>query len=364
LNIGFYQGLDQDPRANPDIQLIPEFAGSGSMTEVVGAAKKLLQFHNVDILSGMINYRVLPEITPLISSRKSLGFFYDMGELLPPNESFVNDIFFNSLQLYQSQYALGYWAQKEFRNHGQIIMPIYNAGFDLHVAFQAGIAAAGGSTVSLSTIHYKQDDPHHLDIEALMEEIKKESPAFVHAIFVGPQGNEFLESWKAQSWTKNIPLLLAENMLYEDMLNDVKHMDLELYGAISWNPSSEQKHNQEFVKKFKENTGQSASIYSLLGYEAGLLFKENLPALKKRDWEVLKEGIQKTVIEGPRGSRKFSFGQGIIAPEIDIVKISCRNSNIHNLILERGETVSQENGVLNPFDDGVDSGWVNPYLCI
>lgn len=364
LNIGFYQGLDQDPRRNPDVNLIPEFAGSGSMTEAVGAAKKLLQFHNVDIISGMINYRVLPEITPLITSRKSIGFFYDMGELLPANNPLTSDIFFNSLQLYQSQYALGYWAQKEYKNHGWVIMPIYNSGFDLHLAFQAGISAAGGSTLSLSTIHFKQDDPHHLDIEALMLEIKAESPAFVHAIFVGPQGNEFLEHWKKETWTKDIPLILAENMIYEDMINDVKHMDFDFYGATSWNPYSEDKNNQQFVKKYLANTGQPANIYALLGYEAGLLFRENLASIKKRDWEVVKEGFQKTVIEGPRGNRKFSFDKGILQPEIDIVKISCRNNSINSLVLERGNTFVQQDGVLNPFDDGVDSGWVNPYLCI
>lgn len=364
LQTGFYLGLDQDPNRKTDIEIIPEFSGTGSIREVESATKKLLQFNNVDILSGMIGYKSLPDIVPLIAKRNKTSFFFDMGELLPPNEPLGDGFFFNSLQLYQSEYALGYWAQKEFSGIGSLVMPIYNAGYNLNVAFQAGVGAAGGDSLLVSTIHHKHDDPHHLDIEAIMKKLRQEAPAYVHAIFVGPQGNEFMEAWKAETWTKDIPLLVAENMLYEDMLGDIQNLGLDLYGATSWNANSEDKHNVKFVKKFKENTGQSANIYALLGYEAGLLFKEWLPYLKKRDWDTVWKGFSQTVLEGPRGPRKFVFENDLLSPEIDIVKVSCRNERISSLVIDRGTTLSQNDNLLNPFDDGFNSGWVNPYLCI
>lgn len=364
LTVGFYLGIDQDPRNNPDVQFVPDFAGTGSLREVEAVAKKLLQFNNVDILSGMINYRALPSLMPIVSNWKKMAFFFDMGELMPPSESLGRDFFFNSLQLYQSQYALGYWAQKEYKNPGHIVMPIYNSGFILNAAFQQGIAAAGGSTLLQSVIQYKEDDPHHLDIEPIMDTIRKEKPAFVHALFVGPQGNEFLEHWKKETWTRDIPLLVAENMLYDDMLVDIANLGLELYGATSWNSASEDKHNQLFTKKFKELTGQEANIYALLGYEAGLLFKEWIPVLRKKDWDLLRECFAKTEIQSPRGVRRFTHEKQLQRPEIDIIKVKCENNLINRFVIDHGETMADANGLPNPIETELESGWVNPYLCI
>ncbi|WP_025668060.1 ABC transporter substrate-binding protein [Aquimarina megaterium] len=365
LATGFYLGLGQKPGRRSDIELIPEFAGSGGISSVIEAAKKLLNFTNVDIVSGMISYRSLPNLVQLIDNRKdALGFFFDMGEMLPSFDYHSPNVFFNSHQLYQSQYALGYWAQKEYQQPGLIITPIYNSGYHLHTSFQAGISAAGGNTVLQSVIPYNTNNPHHLDIESIFDKIRKEAPAYVHALFVGPQGNEFLNLWKSKSWTKDIPLLVAENMLYPDMLTDVKHLELNLYGAMLWNPNAEHKINKQFVKKFKQNTGQPPNLYALQGYETGLLFKELLRPLKKRQWDVVKEKLQKMNIESPRGLKNFCSKEGFITPDIDIVKIKTNNSGIYNTIIDIGKKMNENNPITNHIVGELDSGWVNPYLCI
>jgi len=365
LATGFYLGLGQKPGKRADIELIPEFAGSGGISTTTEATKKLLNFTNVDILSGMISYRSLPDILPLIDSRKdALGFFFDMGEILPNFDYYSPNIFFNSHQLYQSQYALGYWAEKEYKQPGLIVTPIYNAGYHLHSSFQAGISAAGGNTVLQSVIPYNSNNPHHLNIESIFEQIKKEAPAYVHALFVGPQGNEFLKQWKSKSWAKDIPLLVAENMLYSDMLDDVKHLGLNLYGAMLWNSNSENKANKQFVKKFKQSTGQPPNLYALQGYEAGLIFKELLRPLKKRQWDVVKEGLQKKSIESPRGIKSFCAKEGFSTPEIDIVKIKTNTSGIYHTIIDIGKEMNQNNPITKHIKSEIDSGWVNPYLCI
>ncbi|TSE09757.1 ABC transporter substrate-binding protein [Aquimarina algiphila] len=169
LATGFYLGLDQKPGRRADIELIPEFAGSGGIPSVVEATKKLLNFSNVDIISGMISYRSLPDLIPLIDSRKNaIGFFFDMGEMLPTFDYHSPNIFFNSHQLYQSQYALGYWAQKEYKAPGFIITPIYNSGYQLHTSFQAGVRDAGGNTILQAVIPYDNNNPHHLNIEDIL----------------------------------------------------------------------------------------------------------------------------------------------------------------------------------------------------
>lgn len=360
---GFYQGLNQDPNRS-DIQLIPEFAGTGGRNAVIDAAKKLLQFSHVDILSGMINYKILPDLVPLIGSMRKMALFYDLGEMMPLFDTSIQNVFFNSHQLYQSEYALGYWAHKEFRNTGMVLTPIYNTGFHLHRGFEFGVGDAGGTEIIHSTIPYKEEDPHHLDIDYAFDMIHKESPAYVHAIFVGPQGNEFLAKWKSYSWTRDIPLIVAENMLYEDMLGDVSNLGLEMYGAMLWNERSENGKNQFFVKRFRELTGQPANLYALLGYETGLLFKEMLKPLKKRQWDKVSHLMATTTIEGPRGPKSFALNGEHTLPKIDIVKVNTRGVKQQHLVVESGKHLLMNNPRLKEGIALDNSGWLNPYLCI
>lgn len=360
---GFYMGLNQDPNRS-DIQLVPEFAGTGSRKMVIDAAKKLLQFNQVDMLSGMINYKLLPDLVPLMGGMGKTGMFYDLGEMMPLFDNTLQNSFFNSHQLYQSEYALGYWAHKEFGDTGMVLTPIYNTGFHLHRGFEFGIGDAGGTQVIQSTIPYNANDAHHLDIDYAFEMIKKEAPAYVHAIFVGPQGNEFLAKWKSYDWTRDIPLIVAENMLYDDMLGDIANLGLEMYGAMLWNERSEKGKNQFFVKRFRELTGQSANIYALLGYEAGLLFKEILKPIKKRQWDKINHLMSNTTIEGPRGPRNFTLNGEHALSKIDIVKVNTRGVKIQHLIVDQGKHLQLSNPRLKEGIALDNSGWLNPYLCI
>ena len=360
---GFYLGLGQEPNRS-DIQLINEFAGTGNRTAFNEAARKLVQFSNVDILSGLVGYKAIADIIPMMDKYGKLGFFHDMGELLPLFETPYSNSFFNSHQLCQSEYALGYWAQKEFKNPGLVLTPIYNVGFHLHRAFEFGIGDAGGDQVLHSTIPYKPDQPHHLDIDYAFEIIHKESPAFVHAIFVGEQGNEFLAKWKTYSWTRDISLIVSENMMYEDMLSDVKHLNIQVYGAMLWNENSQNPRNQRFVNSFRQLAGQPPNLYALLGYESGLLFKEMLRPLKKRQWDKVKHLMATTVVEGPRGPKGFSLNGDYALPKIDIVKLNTFATGQQAVVIERGKGLLLTNPRLKSGISFENSGWINPYLCI
>lgn len=361
---GFYLGLGQKAGKRSDIEILPEFAGSGSKGAFEDAFKKLLQFSNVDIISGMVSYRTIPDMVSLLEKNNKIGAFFDMGELTPNFDYHSPNMFFNSHQLYQSQFALGYWAEKTYKQPGQIITPIYNSGYQLHNAFYAGIKAAGGAVTLQTIIPYKENDPHHLDIDSVFKEMRKNPPAYVHALFVGPQGNEFLAKWKTETWAKDIPLLVAENMLYDDMLSDVKHLNLELYGASLWNPKSEKKENKFFTKKFLATTGQPPNFYALMGYEMGLLFKEVLKPLKKRDWDTVKTFMQNTIIEGPRGEVSFYPKTGLATPQMDIIKVKTGHTGINSMIIDSGKKLDLQSPEAMSLKIKSESGWLNPYLCI
>ncbi|HWV66535.1 ABC transporter substrate-binding protein, partial [Chitinophaga sp.] len=267
LITGWLIGMGLDPVRQRTIQFIPEFTNMGGIKASEEAARKLLFFNRVDILSGLISYKSIPELVPLIEMEKKPAFFFDMGEYVPHFPYLSPDIFYASHQLWQSQYALGHWAQSTFGEGGHMIMPVYEAGYHLNSTFQQGNAAAGGTSLQLNILPFDPQQPHKLDTTAIFNKWKKERPAYVHAIFCGSLGLKFLEQWIQSGLHKEVPLLVHEAMVYDDILDDVKHADLELYTSRSWMREDENKANQLFVKQFENLAKQPANIFALMGYE-------------------------------------------------------------------------------------------------
>jgi branched-chain amino acid transport system substrate-binding protein len=152
LLTGWLLGMELDPVRQRTIQFTQEYTNLGGGRDTEAAARKLLFFNRVDVISGLISYKAIPDITPLIDRERKPAFFFDMGEHVPFFPMLSPDIFYASHQLWQSQYALGYWAQKTYGNGGHIILPVYEAGYHLNSTFQQGVAAAGGTQVQSTVI--------------------------------------------------------------------------------------------------------------------------------------------------------------------------------------------------------------------
>src|SRR5665213_667753 len=145
LMAGILLGLYPDPLKQNEIQFVPVYTKMGDIKSSVEAVNKLIFFDQVDMISGLISYKSIPEIIPLVESFNKLAFFFDMGEYIPDFSYFSPNIFFSSQQIWQSQYALGNWAHKEFGDTGILVMPIYEAGYHLSSAFHQGAIAAGSA---------------------------------------------------------------------------------------------------------------------------------------------------------------------------------------------------------------------------
>lgn len=364
LVTGWLLGMGLDPVRQRTVQFTSEYTHMGSADASVAAARKLLFFNNVDILSGLISYKITPEIIPLVENTKRPAFFFDMGEYIPHFPYLSPDVFYASHQLWQSQYALGKWAQEKFGNGGHIIMPVYEAGYHLHSAFKEGITAAGSTQMSMTVLPFDERDPKKLELDELFTKIAKDAPPYVHAIFAGSMGTRFLEKWIQSGFHKKIPLLINETMAYDDILEDIKHVDLEIYTSMMWMREDQNKANQQFVKKFESMAQQPANIFALMGYEAGLMWRELLPYARKKDWDAVKQQLRTGVIDGPRGQKNFYPASGFALPSANILKISTTGNKINKLILDQGAGMRYDAKEFEMIHNESVSGWQNPFLCI
>ncbi|SHM46453.1 amino acid/amide ABC transporter substrate-binding protein, HAAT family [Chitinophaga jiangningensis] len=364
LVTGWLLGMGLDPVRQRTVQFTSEYTHMGSARASADAARKLLFFNNVDVLSGLISYKVTPDIIPLVEQSKKPAFFFDMGEYIPHFPHLSPDMFYASHQLWQSQFALGNWAHKQFGDGGHMIMPVYEAGYHLHTAFREGVTAAGSTQIGLTVLPFDQNDPSKMELDELFVTLARDAPSYVHAIFAGSMGTRFLQKWIESGFHKKIPLVINETMAYDDILQDIKHIDLEIYTSMTWMREDQRKANQLFVKKFESIAQQPANVYALMGYEAGLMWRELLPYAQQKDWSAVKQQLRTGVIDGPRGEKNFYPASGFALPTVNILRISTTGNKINKLILDQGTGMRYDAKEFEMIHNESLTGWQNPFLCI
>lgn len=357
---GIYCAAMKMKLSQQDFAFVPVYVGQGGTKAILEALQKLLFFEGVDVVTGMVNIKILDEVRPLLENHHKLGLFFDMGELAPSPAGYGPNIGLISMNFWQAQYALGQWAVQEFGKDGQIIMPIYEAGFNLNAAFVDGAGAAGAERLHSMVLPENLANKDGLNLDGFFAALEKDTPHFVHAIFTGKMGNDFLQQWRSSKFYDTVPLLMVENMAYEDMLDDVKHLGMKVYSTSSWNRKDETVHNRKFVKDFEDFGKQQANVFGMIGYEIGLSLSTMMPLLKKGDAAAALHNLKNQGVTGPRGILDLN-ANGRQRPAIDITKIITSNQNINQTIIAQTSAVGFDTSSL--YQQTV-SGWQNPYLSV
>jgi len=73
--LGLYpKGVQQD-----EIQFIPVYTNMGDPKTTLQAVNKLVFFDQVDIISGLVSYKSIQDIIPVIETYNKLAFFFRHG---------------------------------------------------------------------------------------------------------------------------------------------------------------------------------------------------------------------------------------------------------------------------------------------
>lgn len=362
---GFYAALPETIGQSHFFELIPEYVKQGGIKETIEASQKLIYFNNVDIVSGLVNYKSVPELIPLIEQRNKLGFFLDMGENIPYNHHISDNVFFNSFQLWQAEYALGEWSYNSFGDKGTVLMSLYDAGYHLQSAFRQGGIMGGSKEMDFSVLHGDPAKPQVTEnIHHFFESTYSKFPAYLHAIFCGDEAITFLREFAQSRLNKRVPLVITAHMASEEILNEVSDLSLEMYAASMYNYSAEDSINKFFKENFVSYTGRKPNIFSLLGYEWGQAMLELIPYFEKRDFKTVAYLLKSERINSPRGQRNFYLDSKYALPVIDIEKIKIEQGKITKLSIAQGHAMKYNSYVFDEIHRENVSGWQNPYLCV
>lgn len=360
---GFYSAIPE--KYHNIFQMVPEYIGQGGEKQVVDAANKLLNFDQVDILSGLISYKVLPSIIPSIERRNKIGFFFDAGEYIPYTHHISDNVFFNSFQMWQSEYAMGFWAHQQFGEKGVVVVPIYDGGYHLQSAFRQGAVMAGANELDFQILNYRPEGSQITgQIQELFKYLKKENFSFIHALFCGNEALEFYSEFCKSELNKKIPLIVSAHMASDEILNQLSNLNLNFYSASMWNYHSKEKANLKFKQRVFNFADQKPDFHTLLGYETGLLFEKLIPEFQRRNWTEIKKKLKTETVEGPRGKRSFFLNSEYATPLIDIEKISFNANKITKIVIEQGKAMQYNHETYERIHKENVSGWQNPYLCV
>lgn len=358
---GLACALDKYKIAASQFNFIPAYVGNGERTKCLEEAKRLIFFEGVDVLMGMVSVKVLDELKPMLQSFNKLGLFLDFGEYIPTAETTAENLCCLSMNLWQSQFALGKWAVKEFGTDGQLVMPLYESGFNLSSAFTEGAALAGSTGVNSFVLPTAYASNENLNLEAFFAALEKQTPSFVHAIFSGKMANQFLWQWRKSKFYDTVPLVTVENMAYNEALFEVEDMGIKMYSARSWHRDTQTKVNKEFVKKFEDFGKQPANVFAMLGYEAGLALAAMFPTLVKGDATEAVSILNKKGVDGPRGVISSNSSENTAYYPIDIVKIQTGGVKTFQTIMATETAFGFDTSEVI---ENTQSGWLNPYISV
>jgi hypothetical protein len=131
-----------------------------------------------------------------------------------------------------------------------------------------------------------------------------------------------------------------------------------------WDFNAQDALNIKFKERYITQTGTKPDIFSLLGYEMGLLFMQQISDIQKRNWDVVIPNMKKETIKSPRGDRNFFLDSDYSTPIISIEKINTGNNLVRKMIIGEGRSLKYNHSIFNEIHNECVTGWENPYLCV
>jgi len=359
------QGFDtalQKEGSDISIESYPEFIQTGGLKDTEDALKKLLLYEQVDLVIGVTSTKVAIGILPILENKQAPVILINLGADIPLRELSSDYLFYNSLHLWKSEWAIGRWAQKKYGGEPSINMSFYEGGYGLHEAYKTGTAASGAETVKLNIVKNLSPSP---DTSPLIQYLSAQRPSHAHALLSGKEGEQFLQLFYEQDLMSKLSLTVNPFMAEDGLLADIP-AGLELYNALSWSATLDDPLNQAFVHLYTGSWGEPPNVFSLLAYEVGLALAA---AIREIPGKISREELARTL-----GQVRFPGPRGIIALSTRPLQTDlpvyirkpvkdARTGIPANRVLEKETGIEWNDPTLTAIQSSL-TGWQNPYLCV
>jgi hypothetical protein len=341
---GVFPDLKEDVRAafalgmkDVPFTILETFIQSGEQKQVEEGLNKLLFFDRVDLALGIVENGITLACLPIIQKYGTPVLINNVGACAPKASLSAPNLFYNSLHLWKSEWAMGKWSQETYGGVPSIGMSIYEAGYQMHDCFRLGAGSGGAESVTFNILK-NMGGP--IDTSPLLEYLEEQRPVHTHALLSGNEAIEFVRLFRDSPFSQSI------------ILTAHPFVDASLTYAATWAPSLPGEANRAFCSQFST----PPHAFMLLAYECGLAVAA---AVKSITGHVTRDTLRSALNDvrpvGPRGAIALStqplqarqavylFREGRFSGELPALHWD------DPIILSTGDNLS---------------GWVNPYLCV
>lgn len=315
-------------------------SANASEKEVLEEAQKLL-LDEVDYLISYTNVTNLTLLQDLVAKFGKTSILIDSGaqSRIVGSEN-AKQAYWLSMQLMESAYRLCQYTSEEGKGKLVILSDFINSGYQMASHFTNCFDKNGGE-VCFQFVAPMQDDLEN-QLDELAKRIIEEAATHVYINAHGEEGSKYLTLSKRNDIRNKLPKLkwcIGNQLFHEVNASDLKENE-EIYVCSTWLKNSES--GKSFSKMFEEKTNRKPSIFSSLGYEAGLLVKSI------EDKDIVN-------IEGLRGKLVWSDKQNYLQAQHNFYAIRKGEVTLISQHLDDPKIKDLESAML--------SGWTNAYLC-
>ncbi|UYQ95577.1 ABC transporter substrate-binding protein [Chitinophaga horti] len=334
-----------------EVEWLQEFIHMGDVSKVQHAMQKLALFDRVHAITGILNNNVIKACLPEIDKHKVPLIACNLGARIPDEGFSHPNLFYNSMHLWKSQWVIGKWTQTMFGGTPSLNLSVYEGGYDMHVSYKSGAAAAGADAVHLNILQLQQQET---DTSPLIDHLQAQRPRHVHVLLTGREGAQFLRRFRQQGMHLEMDVSVNPylNLQYDPYLT------AGMYHATTWYPGLETEENKDFVATYKSRFEELPPPFAVLGYETGLALAEAINQCGTvRQAARLSEQLSQVCVQGPRGEVRLGTQPLQATSPVYVLRSA-------NQLIGADDGVCWTDADLAAGAAQSLSGWQNPYLCV
>jgi branched-chain amino acid transport system substrate-binding protein len=346
------------------IQLASESVSfGGNEKEVYEKAEKLLVLEGADILVAYVDLRVLEILQPLLYASGKLVLIVNPGANYPQNWVSQPNIMNLTLQHSFLCWLTGKGAAQHNNTTAVTATTFYDCGYLHTAAMVKGFVRQGSRIVFNYVNNQRYDDT--FEIKKLTDYLfSDKGTTGLLCVFDSLPASLFYSRLNVHDAPADLHLFVSPMMLEEKAFEKTGDgYKFSIDGYMPWHSSFENKDNKVFKDSYQQQTKRAATVFSLLGWETGLILQEVFLHSDGNyiDGAESAARLAKGKINSPRGEMKLDPETNyFIAP---VFKCSI-HQNSNKTTVDYIETPEKEwaEFVAEPLE-GVSSGWTNTYLC-
>jgi branched-chain amino acid transport system substrate-binding protein len=336
----------------------------GSEKEVYGKTEKLLMMDNADLLIAFIDEKILELIKPLILAANRVCVVVNTGANHPTN--WVPQPNIIHLTLHHSFLCAvsgSNAAQGQKNKEAAVCSSFYDCGY-MHLLSMVNEFVSGSGVIKYNYIN-KQKLKEELAFPDLIQFLAdNKSVKTLLSIYDTKIASAFYNQLNGWDDAASLDVYVSPMMLEEKALSSLQEgFTFSVQGYLPWHITAPGNANAAFISTYQTNHKKAPSMFSLLGWETGLILHEIIHdnAVDFRNADDVIASLLSKNIDSPRGEMTldeatlYYVARAIrchIAPGSNELKME------YNVPLQsEWEEFSAKNV------EGNISGWTNTYLC-